>query len=775
MTDCPILHSYSQPPCSTWNFVSASNGPYLSNSNNSFLYSSRCDDFLNFNNPVVTSNSHYPQSVNISSSPSHLMAQDISSLCLISLPDPPPNLASPPGGRSSLFSSDGSSGSFSSSSCKSNSPFIHSVLPETLPGHPSDPLLCIPPNISSLPQSEHSFKSSTCPSVTLCSCPLSQDPAVLITMPPSETSPASPTYLSHVGLPSESELHIMLPEGCKMCNSSMDKKAQMENDGKFCDQFLDSLSRFEDWLHLAQITSSLPPRTLHKEAKATLSRYEMFLREMRERLLDLESLNRQYWRLTQLPHRTVLPRVLRSRMQELNQLWDHLQREIEAIHETLKKRVQQREEFDMNQEEMRLWLTEMDQGLSSVEYINSGNPSEKIRQLQMFKEDVRSNMERMEDLFERGDNLINESDPKDAEILEEEIAELGNYCQEIFSHLSRLQKRLVSTKLVFEDDFLDGELEIMSTGSSDVFLEAGSEDGVCLRQSVPPSGSVPYLEGAARGALEVDLEWDPLGDVGRASSNDEQESFYTTASVDPFPRTFMKTSGSQSSFNSNPLAIHGSADDLVDTELQGDYQDLYMPSVSPPKLENKTEDKECQTSAPTIDHRSTQVLYNYLHGSKMQPELNGPFLSCLLGKDEFGFKQRMDQLNSSGDDMKGILCNEPPDSLVSNSNLKHNHSEHRRRHGKKKRLKPTRVEPAVQEVSILMEDGNTLFPCGPRRECCPFLDCSRSWFNRLVSLTLLFLVLAASLFILPINRSGCLSQRFAWSLMLTYVNGPPPT
>lgn len=57
-------------------------------------------------------------------------------------------------------------------------------------------------------------------------------------------------------------------------------------------------------------------------------------------------------------------------------------------------------------------------------------------------------MKKVEGLLERGDELIVNSDPQDASDLEVEMTELGSYCQQIYIRLSRLQKRLVSTKLV---------------------------------------------------------------------------------------------------------------------------------------------------------------------------------------------------------------------------------------------------------------------------------------------------------------------------------------
>ncbi|XP_069602668.1 uncharacterized protein [Ranitomeya imitator] len=334
---------------------------------------------------------------------------------------------------------------------------------------------------------------------------------------------------------------------CDVCNASLENKVRMSQDRQVCEHFLDSLSRFEDWLQIVQVATSQenPYMTLHQEAKLALRKYEVIMAEIREKLLDLESLNRQYWRLTQTPQQTLLPRVLRSRMQEVNTLWHSLQGEAETLHGTLKTKVQQREDFEIDQDEMKLCLTEMDLELSNVEYIYGGNSTEKIQQLKAFQEDVWNNMKRVEGLLERGDQLIDNSDPLDAADLEVEMTELGSYCQQIYIRLSRLQKRLVSTKLVFEDDILDGAIEHLSSGSSDVFLDLDIEDGDLFSPvNVPVTSS----------ALPVDLEWDPLGDVGRSSSHDGQESFYTATSA-PW-KLPQRSEGSRSSLSSYSGITH---------------------------------------------------------------------------------------------------------------------------------------------------------------------------------------------------------------------------
>lgn len=559
--------------------------------------------------------------------------------------------------------------------------------------------------------------------------------------------------------------YVLFPEEenqvreCEVCKASLENKVRMDQDRQLCEHFLDSLSRFEDWLQTAQITTSQgnPYKTLHQESKLALRKYEVLLTEMRAKLLDLESLNRQYWRLTQTPQQTLLPSVLRSRMQEVNTLWDSLQGETETLHRTFKSRVQQREEFETDQDDMKLCLTEMDLELSNVEYIYGGNSTEKIQQLKAFQEDVWSNMKKVEGLLERGDELIVNSDPQDASDLEVEMTELGSYCQQIYIRLSRLQKRLVSTKLVFEDDFLDGAIEHLSSGSSDVFLDLDIEDG-----EVSSPVNVPFTNAA----LPVDLEWDPLGDVGGSSSHDGQESFYTATSA-PSKR-HKRSEGSRSSLSSYSgiTYSHMKRQEVKDT--LADIHTNHTPSQDTCRLEQTQEQF----------HGRGQIKNSLaLHNSLLQVEtgMGQDIVSCSASFpiDEPDCDHRMDDHGRTADPERSSHAD------LIDSQSQPNCSGQRRRQRKKKRTARNQdakgnLRPTKPDVSILMENGDDLshqdlHKTSYRTSCSLCL-----WFRRLAFASVVLLVMLTSL-LLPWGRQTCLSKRFSWSLMLTYVNGPPPT
>ncbi|KAG8552731.1 hypothetical protein GDO81_003021 [Engystomops pustulosus] len=549
---------------------------------------------------------------------------------------------------------------------------------------------------------------------------------------------------------------------CEVCKASLENKVRMDQDRLLCEQFLDSLSRFEDWLQTAQITASQGNsfKTLHREAKLALRKYEVLHKEMREKLLDLESLNRQYWKLTQTPQQMLLPSVLRSRMQEVNTLWDSLEGEAETIHRTLKSRVQQREEFETDQDDMKLCLTEMDLELSNVEYIYGGNSTEKIQQLRAFQEDVWSNMKRVEGLLERGDQLIDDSDPRDAADLEVEMTELGSYCQQIYIRLSRLQKRLVSTKLVFEDDFLDSAIEHLSSGSSDVFLDVDIEGE---EHAGPVNG--PYT----KTALPVELEWDPLGDVGGSSSHDGQESFYTATSA-PW-KISQRSEGSRSSLSSHSGITYSNVRRYT---VKEPLEDLHANHAPPQKTYHFEWTPEKMLGQGQMEN--THVLPNAL----LQLEMD-------IGQDVISLSDSRPMDEPDSEYRKGGHFDFPKYSwkttddgpLTSHGKEINNPSSgQRRRQRKKKRV--TRNQDAKRtlkstkpDVSILMENGDDLShldlqKSSSRPSCSLCL-----WIKRLTLASILLLVLFTSLLV-PWGRQSCPSKHFSWSLMLTYVNGPPP-
>ncbi|XP_067413355.1 nesprin-4 [Emydura macquarii macquarii] len=329
--------------------------------------------------------------------------------------------------------------------------------------------------------------------------------------------------------------------GCRVCVASVEKRIRAEQACRQFDLILASLSRFQDWLRAAELWAASPassqvPFTVAKEE---LKKFQVLQRQIQEKLHPLESLNRQYRQLVQANSGSLQGQWLKAVVQEINEGWDNLQKRTAAVIKRLKYFVSQREAFEWERETVQVQLTELDLRLTDVEHFSGGSSLEKMIQLQEFQEAVQSNTEQLDWLLVCGEQLIQRSEPQDAEVLEEELQELSCYCQEVFWRVSRFRRRLVSKRLVFEDEWLsDRETDVESDCFTDVSLEpevegeaGGPPPAAWLSQSTPHKAvCCHHLHrfGAACGD-SLDLEWDPSVDVGGSTSHDEEDSSYCSA------------------------------------------------------------------------------------------------------------------------------------------------------------------------------------------------------------------------------------------------------
>ncbi|KAJ6663637.1 hypothetical protein lerEdw1_009716 [Lerista edwardsae] len=345
---------------------------------------------------------------------------------------------------------------------------------------------------------------------------------------------------------------------------SLEKRIREEQTWHLRKTLQDSLSRFQDWLGAAEGLAACPnsAQVSYASSKRELQKFEALQRQIAEQLLPLESLNRQYHRLARSGHAGP---QLRASVQDVSRRWDALKVRAAAVCKRLKHFVSQREEFELERETIQVWLMELDLRLTDVEHFSRGTALEKMTQLQAgsaeckeasakrqaahgalvfwasscmegrhlqpclawfcgaFQQDVQANAERVDHLLVWGELLIQKSQPEDAEILEEELQELSAFCQEVFRRVFCFRWRLVSIRLVFEDEWLsdrDSDLE------SDCFTEPSLDVAVEAETSLarPPGGPAwqPSPERACSprhrqpdpnfGGI-VELEWDPSGDV----------------------------------------------------------------------------------------------------------------------------------------------------------------------------------------------------------------------------------------------------------------------
>ncbi|XP_033014513.1 LOW QUALITY PROTEIN: nesprin-4 [Lacerta agilis] len=324
---------------------------------------------------------------------------------------------------------------------------------------------------------------------------------------------------------------------CDLSAVSVEKRIREEQAWHLRKAFQDLLFRFQDWLWAAELMAASPnsSQVSYANSKKELQRFKVLQRQVSDKLLPLESLNRRYHQLVRSG--SIGPQ-LRPTVQKVNQRWDELQARTAAICKRLKHFVNQWEKFELEKETIRVWLVELDLRLTDVEHFSAGTSLEKMIQLQAFEQDVQASADRVDRLLVHGEALIQKSQPEDAEVLEEELRDLSGFCQEVFRRVFRFQGRLVSMRLVFEDEWLsDRGSDLESESLADESLERMGGGGAGpplppaapMCQSTPKNPSLRRQQPAPPVEANVDLEWDPSVDIGGSTSHDEEDSSYFSA------------------------------------------------------------------------------------------------------------------------------------------------------------------------------------------------------------------------------------------------------
>lgn len=331
-----------------------------------------------------------------------------------------------------------------------------------------------------------------------------------------------------------------------ICAMSMERRMRIEETWRLWCKFLDDYSRFEDWLKSSELTAANPEseNVLYTSAKEELKKFEAFQRRVHERLTQLELVNKQYRRLAR-ENRTDAASKLKVMVHEGNQRWDALQRRVAAVLRRLKHFTSQREDFEGTREAILVWLTEMDLQLTNVEHFSESDIEDKMRQLNVFQQEIMLNTNKIDALIVFGENMIQKSAPLDAVVIEDELEELHSYCQEVFGRVARFHHRLANRRPVLEDlsdSDLDDSTDLSRATS---WTETKRRRRRRKRVSDEEAGRqvmcqllAPPLERSGRETpVSVDsipLEWDHTVDVGGSSSQEEEEDdapFFSALSV----------------------------------------------------------------------------------------------------------------------------------------------------------------------------------------------------------------------------------------------------
>lgn len=314
-------------------------------------------------------------------------------------------------------------------------------------------------------------------------------------------------------------------------------------------EFMTEHANLDAWLRLAEraVTSHSSAHITHVTAEEELRRLETLRREAGSRLVQLDGLTRRNQTLTRLFRGAVKARLLAA-ARESGRRWDDANARLETITARLKLFVSEWEEFEAERAELALWLAELDVRLTEVEQV-TGNTCDKMRRLQSFQQCVCVNSGRVNALLRRGEALIQCSEPSDAQHVESHLLDLLRHCSHVYNNIARTHTRLLSMRLVFEDDSILSQAPDSGCPSETVLEEDGVFEKSHLDVSAPPTRPHDFSQSAATAPAipsspdrlpppppsptheHLGLEWDPSVDIGRSVSRDDADSSYFSASA----------------------------------------------------------------------------------------------------------------------------------------------------------------------------------------------------------------------------------------------------
>ncbi|XP_035768145.1 nesprin-2 [Neolamprologus brichardi] len=305
-------------------------------------------------------------------------------------------------------------------------------------------------------------------------------------------------------------------------------------------EFMKEYDHLDAWLRLAEEAVS-SPNSVHityQTAKEEMKKFERLRREAGPRLIQLDSLTRRNRTLTRLFQGTMQARLLSS-ARECGRRWDDVNAKLQSITGQLQLFVSEWEAFDAQREELAVWLADMDVRLIEVEQL-TGNACEKLRQLQSFQECVCENSGRVNALLQRGEALIQHSVASDAQHVESQLLELLQHCSHVYNNIGRTHTRLLSMRLVFEDDCILSQATDSGCPSESLLEDEGTAEKI----HHPPPPSSPTHE-------HLGLEWDPSVDIGRSVSRDDADSSYFSASTGLKRWSYLSSFDSQSDISAD--------------------------------------------------------------------------------------------------------------------------------------------------------------------------------------------------------------------------------
>lgn len=559
-------------------------------------------------------------------------------------------------------------------------------------------------------------------------------------------------------------------------------------------EFMKEHAHLDTWLRLAEQAVSSPnsAHITYVAAKEGLRKFERLRSEAGCRLVLLDSLTQRNRTLTRLFDGAMKARLLAS-ARESGQRWDDVNAKLESIIGKLKLFVAEWEGFEAEREELALWLADLDVRLSEVDHL-TGNTCEKLRQLQSFQQCVCVNSSRVNALLQRGEALIQRSQPADAQHVESRLLELLRRCSLVYNNIARTHTRLLSMRLVFEDDWILSQASDSGCPSESLLEEDGEKTHLDVpaasvhprdfNQSAntstfqsspvhlpppPPSPSSPSHE-------HLGLEWDPSVDIGRSVSRDDADSSYFSASTGVCRRDGTKRRSYLSSLGSQSDIINEVTNQEADLRVEG-WLDRAHPSIFSPTASKpggiRLNGGEWATSTP--DRRDSDPV-----------SFDGGRVRAWLGVQSSAPPERRTScckaVQTDGEEefhLDGNHVDTPPQLNNSQS-----------RHDDKQQPFPGPASSPSRDLTASSDWMKHQHPLQDEEEksCCEeaerlLSEQTGTSSSSSLSPALLCLLLAAALALLtfliwfvlepPCQRGGRMPRSF--HVTLRYVNGPPPT
>ncbi|XP_028429474.1 uncharacterized protein si:ch211-137a8.2 isoform X2 [Perca flavescens] len=554
---------------------------------------------------------------------------------------------------------------------------------------------------------------------------------------------------------------------------------QLERKWLLWQDFMTEQAHLDAWLRLAEqaVGSSGPVHFAYVIAKEDLSKFERLRCEAGPRLVQLDGLTRRNRTLTRLFRGAMQARLLAA-ARECGHRWDEVNAKLESITGRLKLFVSEWEGLEAEREELALWLADLDVRLTEVDHL-TGNTCKKLRQLQTFQQCVCVYSGRVNALLQRGEALIQRCDAADARLLEARLLELLQLCSLVYNNITRTHTRLLSMRLVFEDDWILSQATDSGCPSESLLEEEGALDKAHLglpaegaldkaHLGLPAEGALDKVhlglpaEGAldkahlglpAEGALDkahlglpafpnppkafsldfgqsscppsppspthehLGLEWDPSVDIGRSVSRDDADSSYFSASAGICHRGGVKRRSYLSSLGSQSDLSNDITNQEAGLRLEG-WLDHAHPSVSSPVAAQRggTRPEGDQWATSTPDSRDGEPI-----------GFDGRRVRAWLGDTE-----------------RRTSCSK---AVQTDAQVEAEEEEAERRLSEQSETSSSKVPSSLLSPALL---------CLLLATALALLSC------------LIWAVLEP-----PCQRSGRMPRSF--HLTLTYVNGPPPT